>query len=75
MNKLHTYLTITISFVWIINGAFCKLGGLTSRHQEIASRIIGPVYSELLTQLIGIGEIAIGVWVLSCLSDRCTLLQ
>ena len=62
MSRLLTYL---IAAVWLINGLLCKLLLLVPRHAAIVARILGPAHAGALTRLIGLGEIGIGLWVLS----------
>ncbi|MEM1357028.1 MAG: DoxX-like family protein [Bacteroidota bacterium] len=46
------------------NGLGAKVLGLIPRHQEIVARILGPSFAEPLTLLIGLSEIAMGLWIL-----------
>ena len=56
---------IFLASVWIVNGFICKVLNLVPRHEAIVARILGEEHAGLLTKLIGIGEIAMGLWVLS----------
>ena len=67
MPRLITYL---IALVWLTNGLLCKLLVLVPRHAAIVARILGPAHAGLLTRLIGLGEIGIGLWVLSGIRPR-----
>ncbi|MBO9661068.1 MAG: DoxX-like family protein [Chitinophagaceae bacterium] len=61
---------ILISVVWLINGFYCKLLTQIPRHQLIVSRILGDEYAYELTKLIGIAEIIMAIWILSCFRSR-----
>ncbi|MBH8569094.1 DoxX-like family protein [Hymenobacter sp. BT584] len=67
MHRLFTYL---IALVWLANGLLCKLLMLVPRHAAIVARILGPAHAGLLTRLIGLGEIGIGLWVISGIKPR-----
>ena len=62
--------SIFIALVWVINGLLCKLLNLVPRHQQIVARILGAEHSVLLTNLIGLSEIFIGVWILTKIKTR-----
>ncbi len=62
---IHKILTFCIATVWIVNGLFCKVLNLISRHEQIVARILGDNYSRVLTILIGLSEIVMAIWVLS----------
>jgi len=64
-NNLYTSLTIFISLIWICNGLFCKILNLVPRHQEIVANILGEPNARLFTMLIGIGEVILGILILS----------
>ncbi len=63
--QIYKILTYLIAIVWIVNGLFCKVLNLVSRHEQIVGRILGNVYSKPLTILIGISEILMAIWILS----------
>lgn len=46
--------------------------GLVPRHQEIVAQILGPSFAEPLTILIGLSEIAMGLWILTGKQKRFT---
>ena len=56
---------IFLASVWLVNGFICKVLNLVPRHEAIVARILGEEHAVLFTKLIGIGEIAMGLWVLS----------
>jgi uncharacterized membrane protein YphA (DoxX/SURF4 family) len=51
--------------VWLANGIWCKLLDGVPRHRDIVARILGEEHAQVLTLLIGLGEVAIAVWILS----------
>lgn len=67
MHRLFTYL---IALVWLANGLLCKLLMLVPRHAAIVARILGPAHAGILTRFIGLGEIGIGLWVISGVKPR-----
>jgi len=56
--------------VWVANGLLCKVLDLVPRHREIVGRILGEDHALALTRAIGIGEIAMAVWILSGIQSR-----
>ena len=67
---MHRFITYLIALVWLGNGLLCKLLVLVPRHAAIVARILGSAHAGLLTRLIGLGEIGIGLWVLSGIRPR-----
>lgn len=67
---LHLTLTILIGLVWFINGLICKVLGLVPRHEAIVSRILGDTYASEITIAIGLGEVALAIWIWSRLFSR-----
>lgn len=59
-----------IALVWFINGFFCKVLNLVSRHQQIVGRILGEQHAWFFTKAIGVSEILMVVWVLSRIKSR-----
>ncbi len=55
---------VCMASVWLVNGFICKVIHLVPRHEAIVARILGEEHAGLVTKWIGIGEIAIGLWVL-----------
>lgn len=53
-----------------MNGLICKILNWVPRHQEIVGTILGDEHAYLLTKMIGVGEIGMGVWVLSGMYRR-----
>lgn len=72
MNKNKTYKTLAflIAAVWFVSGLFCKILNLVPRHQQIVSRILDNEHARLLTVIIGVGEIAMAIWILSGIRPR-----
>jgi hypothetical protein len=63
--RLHKVFPVLIASVWLINGLVCKILQLVPRHQRIVARILGQTYAPQLTQLIGVGEVLLALWILS----------
>ncbi len=68
--RIHKLITYFIASVWLINGLFCKLLHLVPRHRQIVSSILGAEYSVLITNLIGVAEIFMAIWILSGFKTR-----
>jgi hypothetical protein len=67
---------VLIALVWLANGLLAKVLNLVPRHMLIVARILGASYARPLTIAIGLGEIALGVWVLSGRYRRwCAVVQ
>ncbi|TGE08474.1 DoxX-like family protein [Hymenobacter fodinae] len=62
---LSRLLAYALAAVWLVNGLYCKVLHLVPRHEAIVARILGPTYAAPLTQLIGLAEMGMAVWVLS----------
>lgn len=61
----HRAFALLFALVWCVNGLACKVLDLAPRHRAIVARILGDEHALLLTRMIGIGEIALGLWILS----------
>ncbi|MCX2741088.1 DoxX-like family protein [Pontibacter anaerobius] len=70
MRNLHIALTYCIAAVWLVNGLFCKVLNLVTRHEQIVSGILGSGYSRQLTLLIGLSEIGMALWILIGFKSR-----
>jgi len=67
---------IAVATVWLVFGLVFKLLRLVPRHERIVARILGDRVAPVLTRLIGLGEITVGVWMLSGLfAPWCALAQ
>lgn len=63
----HPPLTFRLVFaaVWLVNGVWCKILDGVPRHRDIVARILGEEHSLLITRMIGVGEVAMAMWILS----------
>lgn len=69
-------LILFVAAVWLINGLFCKVLNLVSRHQTIVGKILGNKYSGIETKIIGCLEILMALWVVSGIQRGwCTIMQ
>jgi len=67
LNKILNYL---IASVWLINGLFCKVLNLVTRHEQIVAEILGHDFSRTFTVLIGLAEIVMAIWIISTYKSR-----
>jgi len=67
---IHKILTFLIAAIWLINGLFCKVLNLVPRHRQIVAKILGENHSILLTEVIGIAEILMAVWIVSSIKPQ-----
>jgi hypothetical protein len=63
--RLHLALRFAIGLVWFINGLVCKVLGLVPRHEEIVATVLGNAHAHEITVAIGLGEVALALWVWS----------
>ncbi|MCU0633414.1 MAG: DoxX-like family protein [Gemmatimonadaceae bacterium] len=56
---------LLIGAVWIFHGLYSKLLRGIPRHRAIVARVLGERHADVATTVIGVGEIALGAWVLS----------
>jgi hypothetical protein len=70
VKAIHNLLTYSIAATWILNGLFCKVLNLVSRHQQIVSKILQTEHSRSFTIAIGIAEICMAIWILSQIKSR-----
>jgi hypothetical protein len=74
--KWDRWLSIPIAGVWIFHGLYSKILMGIPRHQLIVERILGEKLGNRFTLVIGVLEILLGLWVLSCLRKKiCATLQ
>lgn len=60
-----TYVRIAIGCVWLLFGlVFKALDGLP-RHRAIVARVLGEEHATLVKNLVALGEVGIGLWMLS----------
>ncbi len=65
-----------VAVVWLTFGIVFKVFRALPRHERIVARILGERAAPALTRLIGLGEAAIGLWMLSGLwLPFCALFQ
>jgi uncharacterized membrane protein YphA (DoxX/SURF4 family) len=53
---------IIVGCVWIFHGLYSKLLRGIPRHRAIVARVLGERHADLATNVIGFGEIGLGVW-------------
>ena len=58
-------LTAAIAAVWIVNGLYAKVLGGAPRHTAIVARVLGEEGARALTVAIGLGEVALGAWIIT----------
>lgn len=56
-------LRFLIGLVWFVNGLWCKVLGMVPRHREIVAVALGEEIADTATLLIGLGEIALALWI------------
>ena len=56
-------LTAVIAGVWIVNGLYAKVLGGAPRHTAIVARVLGEAWAPAVTVAIGLGEVALGCWI------------
>lgn len=56
---------LLIGSVWIFHGLYSKILRGIPRHRAIVARVLGERHADLATNVIGAGEIALGLWVFS----------
>ena len=67
---LYKSLNYFIAAIWFVNGFLCKVLNLVPRHQQIVSEILGSEYATIFTELIGVSEILMALWILSGIKSR-----
>ncbi len=69
-------LTFSIAAVWIVFGVWFKLLGMVPRHRLIVATIVGEAAATPVTQLVGLAETALAVWIVAGMYPRlCASLQ
>jgi uncharacterized membrane protein YphA (DoxX/SURF4 family) len=58
-------LQLLIGAVWIFHGLYSKLLRGIPRHRAIVARVLGETHADLATNVVGVGEIVLGVWALT----------
>lgn len=64
LSIMQKLLSVLIAAVWLANGLLAKVLNLVPRHTEIVAGILGEAYARPLTIMIGLAEIAMGIWTL-----------
>ena len=76
LSNLNRFLTGLLVFIWLANGIYCKILGAVSRHEEIVANILGAQFAPVFTNMIGVGEVLIAIWILSGLYSKfCSIFQ
>lgn len=75
-SPLITALTLLTASVWLVFGLGFKVLGLLPRHRLIVAAMFGDAAAGPVTVIIGAGETALAVWILSGFSPRlCAAVQ
>mgnify|MGYP003383186007 CR=1 FL=1 len=54
-----------IGGIWIFHGLYSKLLRGIPRHRQIVARVLGERHADLATNLVGLAEVALGIWTLT----------
>ena len=65
-------LTVAVAGVWLVNGLYAKVLGGAPRHTAIVARVLGQARAPVIVVAIGLGEVALGLWILSGRHPRQT---
>lgn len=74
MSVIYYILRFLIALIWLVNGAWAKLAGGVPRHEEIVGRILGTDVAHPIIVTIGIGEVVMGIWIISGYQSRMNAL-
>jgi hypothetical protein len=75
-SPLITALTALTASVWLLFGLGFKVLGLLPRHRLIVAAMFGDAAAGPITVIIGAGETALALWILSGFSPRfCAAVQ
>lgn len=71
-----TWIRIGIALVWLVFGLAFKALNAMPRHRRIVARVVGERAAGAVTTCVAVGEIGLGVWMLSgwCLT-ACVAVQ
>lgn len=62
---IYTAVGIAIGAVWVFHGLYSKLLHGIPRHRQIVGRVLGESVAGPATLVLGVLEVALGVWVFS----------
>src|SRR5512147_3309972 len=72
------FIHVAVAAVWLYEGLWCKVLGRERRQLQIVEAVpyFGPRVGALFLKALGVGEIALGAWVLSGIAPGpCALAQ
>ncbi len=73
---IRRILRLLIGGAWIFHGLYSKLLDGVPRHRSIVGRVLGEDVAANATLAIGVGEVLLGLWVLSMRAPRlCAAVQ
>jgi hypothetical protein len=71
-----TWARVLVAAVWLVFGLVFKLLRALPRHERIVARILGARVAPVLTRCIGVGEVLVGLWMMSGIGLQwCALFQ
>ena len=68
----YIYLEHLLGSVWFAMGLYCKVLGLITRHELIVGEILGKEIAPFFTPLIGVGEVLLGLWIVTGYQRKLT---
>lgn len=75
-SPLIALLTLVTALVWLLFGLAFKVFGLVPRHRLIVAAMVGDAAAGPITLIIGAGETALALWILSGFYPRlCATFQ
>ena len=72
------FIHVAVASVWLYEGLWCKVLGRERRQLQIVETVpyFGPRVGALFLKTLGVGEIGLGIWVLSGMAPGlCALAQ
>jgi len=72
------FIHVAVAAVWLYEGLWCKVLGRERRQLQVVEAVpyFGPRVGALFLKTLGVGEIALGAWVLSGIAPGvCALVQ
>lgn len=61
----YRLLDYLLGLIWLVMGLYCKVLAFVPRHKMIVSEILGNEVAPTITPLIGIGEIFLGLLIIT----------